>query len=57
MFHKRKEEHGRKLMRSSFRKTEVDGDSWLLGDSHTVETSKEEKEDVRMEAVIQRQTV
>lgn len=40
-------------MRNSFRKTEVDGDSSLLGDSHTVETSKEEKEDVR----IQGQTV
>jgi hypothetical protein len=43
MLHKRKEEHGRKLMRRSFGKTEIDGESWLLGDSHTVETSKEEE--------------
>lgn len=27
-------------MRSSSRKTEVDGDSWLLGDSHAVKRRK-----------------
>jgi hypothetical protein len=44
----------------SFGKTELDGyswRSWLVGDSHTAETSKEEKEDMRMKAVIQRQTI
>jgi hypothetical protein len=47
-------------MRRVLERQELDGDSshfWLLGNSRTVDTSKEEKEDMKMEAVIQRQTV
>jgi hypothetical protein len=41
MLFKRREEHGRKLMKRSCGKTE----SWLLGGLHAVETSKEEVEE------------
>jgi hypothetical protein len=34
----RKEGHG-KILRSSCGKTEIDGDIWLLGNPHEVETS------------------
>jgi hypothetical protein len=30
MFYRRKEEHGRKLRRSSFQKTETDSQAWLI---------------------------
>jgi hypothetical protein len=30
----RKEEHGRKLRRKSFRKTKIDGKAWLIDDPY-----------------------
>jgi hypothetical protein len=37
------EEYGTKLRRNSFRKAEVEGEAWLLDDSHKSGNIKEEK--------------
>jgi hypothetical protein len=35
----KKEGHGKKMRSSSFGKTEIDGEAWLSGNPHEVETS------------------